>query len=373
MPERYDVIIVGAGGVGSAALRQLARRGVRVLALEQHGIAHDYGSSHGETRIIRTAYFEHPDYVPLLRRAFTGWQELEAATRRQLLTLSGLLICGPAEGEAVPGALRAAREHSLPLEQLTPVEGRQRYPGYAFPADDCILYEPQAGYLRVEDCVRAQLDDALAHGGQLRTQEPVAGWTSDGRTARVWTDSSVYEAGALVLTAGAWAPQLLRSLGIELRVLRKVLLWFAATSSDPDPSACFYFERPEGAFYGFPSIDGATIKVAEHTGGDTVDDPALVDRLCHPADVTRVAAFVEQCLPRARPLALRHSVCLYTMSPDSHFLVDRHPAYPNVTFAAGLSGHGFKFTGVLGEALADLTLAGRTDLPIDFLKLSRFH
>jgi sarcosine oxidase len=377
MAETWDCIVLGVGAMGSGALRSLARRGARVLGLEQHGVAHDLGSSHGETRIIRKAYFEHPDYVPLLHRAFEGWRDLEASAGRSLFTAAGLFLAGAAEGETVGGTIRAAQQHRLPLDRLSPAEARRAFPGFEFAGEDTIVFEREAGYLRVEACVRAQVDDALAHGATLRTGEFVTGWSSDGRTVRVLTDRGIHEGATLIVTAGAWASRLLRDLNVPLRVLRKVQLWFGVAGKEiarPDrDSPCFLYERPEGAFYGFPSLDGATIKVAEHTGGEEVEDPALVDRRLHEADVAPVRRFVASSLPAATGDVLRHSVCLYTMSPDGHFAVDRHPHHGNVAFGAGFSGHGFKFAGVIGEALADLALNGRTTLPIQFLGLDRFR
>lgn len=371
MPHTWDVIVLGVGGFGSGALYHLARRGLRVLGIEQHGVPHDYGSSHGESRIIRLAYFEHPDYVPLLRRAFEHWRELERLSGRRLLHQTGLFLCGPAEGEAVPGTRRAAEEHHLSLDVLTPAEAAARFPEFAFPPDSEVVFEQSAGWLSVEACVAAHVEQARRAGATLHLHERVERWTTDGRTVQVWTDRNRYEAAAAVITAGPWASRLLGPLGIPLRVLRKVQLWFDVREGSYRETPCFLYEQSQRTFYGFPSLDGRTIKVAEHTGGEEVEDPALVDRRCHPEDIAPVAAFVREFLPRAEPQVLRHSVCLYTMSPDGHFVVDRHPEWENVVFGAGFSGHGFKFTGVLGEVLADFVSTGATALPVRFLRLSR--
>jgi len=372
MSSTWDCIVLGVGGFGSGALRHLARRGARVLGIEQHGLPHDYGSSHGETRIIRTAYFEHPNYVPLLQRAFVDWRELELATGRRLLEPTGLFVCGSPGGETLSGTVRAAREHRLPLDLLTPEQAERRFSGFRFPAPTSVAFEGQAGWLRVEDCVAAQAAEAVRHGAQLRLQERVERWSSNGADVRVWTDRGCYHARSLVVAAGPWSAGLLRSLQVPLRVLRKVLLWFRVEAGAYRDAPCWLYETDDGAFYGFPSLDGETIKVAEHTGGEEVDDPALVDRLCRPEDIDRVAAFVHSSLPAARVDVVRHAVCMYTMSPDGHFLIDLHPEHSNVVLAAGFSGHGFKFTGVLGEALAELALERRTSLPVGFLGLSRF-
>lgn len=372
MATTWDCIVLGVGGMGSAAAAHLARRGVRVLGLEQHPLVHDWGSSHGETRIIRKAYFEHPDYVPLLQRAYENWRSLEAEQGRRLFEPTGLFLCGPESGEAVGGTLLAAKQHSLPLESLSPAEARRRFEGFRFPEESRIVFERDAGFLHVEACVRAHCDSAQQHGATLRSGETVCRWTSDGRTVRVFTDREIYEAASLIITAGPWASRLLREIRVPLVVLRKVLLWFESRPAAYRFTPCFLYEEPEGEFYGFPSLDGTSIKVAEHTGGDTVDDPALVDRLLHPADVERVRTFVTSRLSGVSGTVLKHRVCLYTKTPDSHFLIDRHPEFRNVAVGAGFSGHGFKFASVIGEVLADLALNGETSLPVGFLGLHRF-
>jgi sarcosine oxidase len=372
--QTYDVIVLGAGGFGSAACYHLARRGVRVLGLEQFACAHDRGSSHGDTRIIRLAYFEHPDYVPLLRRAYELWAELEAVSQRPLFRRARLLIAGPPQGEAITGAMAAARLHDLTVQRLTAHDAGREFPGMRVPESYAAVLEPDAGFLFVEDCVRAHWQQAAAAGAVIHSGVTVREWSAEGTGVRVQTDVGDFHAGTLVITAGAWTGALLRDLQLPLTVVRKFVGWFRTEDRAyhvDDGYPTFYFEQPDGAFYGFPSLDGQSIKVAEHTGGDPITDPLAVDRTCRTSDLDRLAPFLQQALPRARPELLRHSVCLYTLTPDRHFLVDRHPQWPQVWFAAGFSGHGFKFTSVLGEALADLACTGQTAAPIGFLRLSR--
>ena len=376
MSERWDSIVIGLGGMGSAAALELARRGQRVLGLEQHRAGHDRGSSHGESRIIRQCYFEHPDYVPLLLRAYDGWHRLERNVARQLYRPVGLLISGPPEGEAVSGARLAANQHGLTLEELSLAEAARRYPIFRLPPDHAAVFEPNAGYLLVDDCVQAQWAAARAAGATLRETEPVRSWNTEGDHVVVRTDRAEYRAERLVITAGAWAGQVLADLKLPLTVARKVVAWFPAPAAEAGHESgmpTFYIERPEGAFYGFPSLDGQTIKVAEHTGAEPVSDPAAVDRTVTAADLIRIQTFLQETLPGVSTAVDRSSVCLYTLSPDHHFLIDRLPAHPQVVFAAGFSGHGFKFCPVVGEALADLALEGRTDLPIGFLGLQRLR
>jgi len=374
MSERYDLIVVGVGGFGSAALYHAARRGLSVLGLEQFSIAHDRGSSHGETRIIRQAYFEHPDYVPLLLSAYDLWRQLEAEQGRTLMHLCGLLLAGPPEGETIAGAKLAARVHGIPLHDVAPPETHSRFPGFRFAENSAIVYEAKAGYLEVENCVRAHVEGALGRGAKLITDTAVQDWHSTGTTVRIRTSSAEYEAAAVVVTAGPWASRLLRDLAIPLEVVRKPLFWFPTRSPAYDTETgapAFYFETPFGHFYGFPSVDKRTVKAAEHSGGQPVAEPHNVVRSILPGDLELLSRFLKECLPQVETRPARHSVCLYTLTPDRHFVVDRHPEHAHVALGAGFSGHGFKFTSVIGEALVDLAVDGFTRHPVGFLSAGR--
>lgn len=373
--QHFDCIVLGVGGVGSAALYHLARRGVRVLGLDRFAPGHDRGSSHGSTRVIRLAYFEHPDYVPLLRRAFELWQELEDQRAAQLYMRTGIIEMGPPDGEVVPGVLRAARQHDLEVHELTADEVQQRYPGIRLPEHWQGVFESEAGYLWVEKCVIAYAEQAQAYGACLQTGEVVRQWSATGDGVTVQTDKQLYRAHRLVITAGAWAPQLLSSLEVPMQVLRKPLLWYRTQQPDYRGDGGFpvwLFETPNGTFYGFPELDDMGLKVAEHSGGLTVDEPLQLERQLTPADRQPVEALLRRHLPGVSDRCLHHTVCMYTSTPDGHFIVDRHPQYGQVCFAAGLSGHGFKLSNVLGEVLADLALDGHTRHPVDFLAVRRF-
>ncbi len=374
MPETCDCIVLGVGGIGSGALYHLARRGLDVIGIEQFGIAHDQGSSSGETRIIRKAYFEHPDYVPLLLEAYALWEALAQEHGQPLYNECGLMIAGPGDGEAIPGARLAADRHSIAIESITANAARGRFPGFTIPESFDVIYEPQAGFLHVEECVRAHIKQAQAAGARLQTDETVRGWSSDGMSVVVRTDRAEYHAASLVITAGAWSALMLNDLGVSLEVLRKPLYWFNTKSPAYDVAegaSAYYCELPTGSFYGFPSIDGATVKMAEHTGGQPVDDPSALDRSSLSEDEEALAQFVTQIMPDVDPAPARHAVCMYTNTPDRHFIVDAHPELPNIVMGAGFSGHGFKFASVLGRALADLAADGKTELPIGFLSVER--
>jgi len=373
MTPAYDCIVLGVGGFGSAALYHASRRGARTLGLEQFTAAHDRGSSHGESRIIRRAYFEHPDYVPLVDAAYARWAELEAAAGRTLCTRTGLLLSGPPQGGVIRGTLRAAREHQLDISEVALAEARRRFPVFDFPDDHAVLHEADAGYLRVESCVRTHIEQAASFGADLRFGETWLAWRADGNTVQVTTDCGRYEAAALIVTAGAWAARVLADLDLPLIVRRKVQFWHAVRPphvAAHQASPGFLFELPGGTFYGFPCIDGETVKVAEHSGGAVVDDPAHVDRSCGEEDIGPVEGFVSAVLPNLHRRPQSHSVCLYTMAPRERFFVDRHPRFRNVIVAAGFSGHGFKFTPAIGHALADLALGDTTQLPIRFLGMN---
>ncbi len=368
------MIVLGVGGMGSATCLELAMRGYRVLGLEQFDLVHDQGSSHGDSRIIRKAYFEHPDYVPLLHRAYELWNRLERATGRTLFLPTGLVLSGLADGETILGARYAARLHGLELHNFTPSEARKRFHGLEFSDDHDVVFEPGAGTLFVEACVQAQVDEAIRHGAVLRANEPVMNWSSNGEVVQVHTNSGVYTAQKLVVTAGAWSSKTLSEIGLQLTVIRKFVGWFPVSSGEYQAKSglpLFFYELPTGTFYGFPSFDERSIKVAEHSGGEPVLDPAHVDRTCHPSDLDRLESFMQVYLPNAGRDPVKHSVCLYTMTVDHHFVIDIHPQWQNVVFATGFSGHGFKFCPVVGQILADLVQSGKSSLPIEFLSLRR--
>ncbi len=374
--SHWQAIVVGVGGVGSAALYELSRRGITVLGIDRFSPGHDRGSSHGQTRIIRETYFEHPHYVPLARHAFDLWRELEQRSGQQLLRQTGLLQVGPPKGRVLQGVRASANQHGLEIEELNHQQVETRFPGFRVPDDLVGLFEPRAGYLLVERCVMTHVSEARKLGAELHTDETIQEIHAEKSGVEVITDRGRYTADRAIVTAGAWAGELFAELGLPLTVRRKASFWFAPRDTSYQveaPCPAFLFETPDGVFYGLPQIDETGVKVAEHSGGRTVVDPLNVDREIDAEDLARVEQFVKSCTPQLETPHRKHAVCMYTMTPDEHFIIDRHPHSPQIALAAGLSGHGFKFVGILAKALADLLLDGKTNVPVEFLSLSRFN
>ncbi|MBV9848182.1 MAG: N-methyl-L-tryptophan oxidase [Armatimonadetes bacterium] len=376
MSNSYDVIVVGVGAMGAAACRHLARRGVRVLGLEQFGIPHALGSSHGSSRLFRMAYFEHPDYVPLLQRAYALWRELEAESGQTLLPLTGGLYIGPPGSELVSGSLASARRHALPHEALDRAQLAARFPQFHLPDGYEAIYERQAGFVRPELAVAVMAERALRDGAELHGHEPVIAWQEDGNGVTAETAQAVYKAERLVFCGGAWSGRLVRDLGVALTVTRQVMAWVWPRRPDlfaPDRFPTWAIANEDGTLhYGVPLLpDVPGVKIAHH-GRGVPTDPDAVAHQALPGDEEDFRPALRRFLPDADGPTLSLRVCLYTNSPDGHFIIDHHPRHPRVTLACGFSGHGFKFAPVIGEALADLAQQGTTTLPIGFLRLGRF-
>ncbi len=376
----FDCIVIGFGGVGSAALREAAKRGWSVLGIDRFGPAHDRGSSHGQTRIIRRAYFEHPSYVPLTHRAFEMWEELNRRHRtaieiRELITPAGLLQVGTPDSQVIQGVQASARKYGLRVETFSADEIERRLPIFKIGSDQIGLFEPDAGVLRVELCVAAMINQAIKLGAKVVSNAVVNRWTtSAGGRFKVETDSGVFESQRLIIATGAWSQSLLPNLRLNLQVLRKQQHWFQIDRVDQKlindfPSTLV--ETADGScFYAIPEINYLGMKVCEHSGGQQVEDPTELESELDEAELNRVTQFMQTYLNYGYHRLVHHSSCMYTMSPDSHFIVDCHPDHQHVAFAAGLSGHGFKFSPVIGKYLVDL-LDGHRDPDFEFLRYER--
>ena len=370
--DRYDVVVVGVGGMGSAALYHLARRGKRVLGLERFDLLHEHGSSHGLTRIIRLAYFEHPDYVPLLRRAYELWRELEAEAGEQLLHVTGIVEGGD---RILDGVLRSCEEHDIRHEVLSGAEIAERFPAYRLPPAMDVVHQPDGGFVVPERCIVAHVEGALSHGATLRARERVLEWEQNENGVRVTTDRGVVEAETLVLTAGAWSQDVARLPAGLVRGVRQSLAWLQPTRPElfePDRMPVFNLALDGEHFYGFPAhgIPGFKLGRYDHFGAG--GDPDTISREPTLEDEAPLRAFAERYFPDGAGPTVALKTCLFEPSPDEHFLIDRHPDAPSAVVAAGFSGHGYKFCSVVGEILADLAIDGSTRHDIELFRLDRF-
>ena len=365
--------------MGSAAAWMLARRGLSVVAFDRFRPPHNLGSSHGDTRVIREAYYEDPSYVPLVQRAYELWGELAAATDRQLLRRTGALMVSEADGLLVPGALASAREHNIPHEPLSAAEIRRRFPVMA-PRESLIgLFEHRAGALDIEGCISAQLELAARNGAELRFDAPIERWTPTDLNdlespIEIQTPDGVVAADRLILTAGAWTASLLRKLELPLLVSRQVMFWLRPKGDASRFLAgnlpIWMWERGRQDFgYGLPDF-GNGVKVGHHFPDEAVE-PSDYDRNIHPRDEATIRAWLGDTLPDASGQILRAETCLYTNTPDAHFLLDLHPKRPNIVAACPCSGHGFKFAPAIGEAIADLAIDRRSCHDLHLFRFER--
>ncbi len=371
----YDAIVLGVGGMGSAACFHLARRGLRVLGLERYDVPHAMGSSHGVNRIIRLAYYEDPSYVPLLRRAYELWRELEAGFGERLLHVTGSIDAGGPDDEVFHGSLRSCELHGLRHEVLSSDELARRHPGYRLPAGHLAVFQPEGGFLVSERCVVAHVVAAQAAGAEVRARERVLGWEPDGDGVRVTTDRGTYRAGRLVVCAGAWIGELVPELEGLARPERQVLGWFQPRRPEafrPEVFPVFNLAVAEGRYYGFPvwGVPGFKVGRYHHLGEEGTADG--IDREPRAEDEALLRAFAERYFPDGAGPTMGLRGCLFTNTPDEHFVLDRHPAYPQVVLASPCSGHGFKFCSVIGEILADLAERGETRHEIGRFGLGRF-
>jgi sarcosine oxidase len=377
---RYDAIVIGVGAMGAASCAFLARRGARVLGLDRYAIPNTMGTSHGATRVLRLCYYEHPDYVPLLRRGHELWHELNEGrgpANEPLLELTGGLYMGRPDDAFIGGTLEAARLHDLPHERLDHAALATRFPQFVVPDDHVGVLEPEAGLLRPERIIAAYAARARADGAELHADEAVRSWEADAGGVVVRTDRGSYTAAQLVICAGPWTAALAGELGVELTVSRQLFAWVRPRRPEPlriGRLPIWGIDDPDGYFfYGFPMHpDEPGLKIARHHVGPPAD-PDTIDRSIAPEDETDVRLAVARHLPDARGPIESMAVCMYTNTPDAHFVIDRHPAHENVHVAAGFSGHGFKFASVVGEVMADLALRGGTAHPVGFLGLDRFR
>ena len=372
----YNAIVVGLGAMGSATLYHLARRGWRVLGLEQLTPANTMGSSHGDSRIIREMYFEHPLYVPLVQRAYDLWSELESESGKSLMTINGGLMIGPPDGFVVQGTIRSATEHKLAYEVLDPAETHRRFPAFELADNLVAVLDPRAGYLDPEACVNAHVDLSRSAGAEVRFDEPLLSWIPEGNGVRVTTPKGDYAADFLVMAGGAWNRHLLRDINLDLRIERQVVFWFDPELDnnlfDKSRFPIYAFEYTAGHFcYGFPRLARGVKAAGMHTGEITFN-PEDVRRSISADEVEPLRSALRPVLPRLANAPVGESAtCLFTNTSDNDFLIDFHPAYRQVLISSPCSGHGFKFSSAIGELQADLLMTGKTRFDLSPFRLDR--
>jgi sarcosine oxidase len=372
---KYDVAIIGLGAMGSAAAYALAKRGAKVIAFDRLAPPHHMGSTHGHTRIIREAYYEHPLYVPLVRRSYELWAELEKECGEKLFTQTGGLWVGPKDGELVKGALESVREHNIAHDLLSADEITKRFPAYRARAEWVGLLEHRAGMLAPEKCVHAFHVGAIQHGAEIHTGTEVLSWSTSARGATVVTQGRSYEAKQLVVAAGAWLPGLAKkmNLKIPLEIERQMSHWFAPSTNDEKyratASPVALFEMPGDMFLTMGD-EGHGVKCGKHHSGRPTS-PEAVNRIVSDAENEASRVILEEVMPGAGGKLLEARVCLYTNTPDHHFIIDRFDQGRAVLLSP-CSGHGFKFASGIGEIAAQLVMDGKSGMDLSPFSLSRF-
>lgn len=378
----FDVIVIGVGSMGSAACYYLAKSGVKVLGIEQFSIPHDQGSHAGQSRIIRKAYFEHPDYVPLLERAYHNWRQLESETGTQLYFPTGLLYAGKSDGVLVQGVKASAKQYNIQVDALSLAESKIKFPQFHIPVDFEMLFEPDAGLLTPERCILSFTEQAIKAEATIHTQEQLIAWKEVPGCITVTTNKNTYTCAKLIITTGAWTAHVAPELKKQLTVTRQVLAWAIPYQSDSyalGKFPCWLIDDAQqpGMYYGFPILPTAQLggpiglKAAYHYPGQPTD-ANQVNRTISKTEETELMQSVRQYLPEGFTAIHVSKTCLYTNTPDENFIIDFLSQNNNVIVAAGFSGHGFKFASVVGEVLSELALKGESKLPIGFLSTKRF-
>jgi sarcosine oxidase len=380
--KHFDVIVLGLGSMGSATCYYLAKEGVKVLGLEQYDIPHELGSHAGQSRIIRKAYFEHPDYVPLLNRAYQNWKDLEGLTGSQVYFKTGLLYAGKKDHLLMKGVRQSAGEYNVKVDQLSAQDVKKQFGQFQIPGDYDILFEPDAGFVTPERSILLYTEQAIKNGAVIRTKEKIIDWKKDGNDIIVKSNSTSYTCKKLVICAGPWAGKMIPGLGSKLTVTRQMIAWVNPKKWKPFelgefPCWVIADEAKPGIYYGFPILPvgkfGGPIglKLAHHYQGK-VSDPDTLNRVPNAEDEANLVYALNKFFPEGYDSTHVMKTCLYTNTPDENFILDMLPGYNNVVIATGFSGHGFKFASVVGEIMTDLAVRGKTNLPIGFLNAQRY-
>jgi sarcosine oxidase len=373
--RNYDVVVVGLGAMGSATLYALAQRGLNVIGIDRFEPRHCFGSSYGESRIIRMAYYEDPAYVPLLRLAYEAWRLLECRTGERVLTITGILEAGARGSVLVEGSLRSAIEHEIPHEVLLARQANKRFPAFSIPSDWNCVFQPDAGILQPEKAIALFVRSAIAHGASVAQGTRVASVIGVKDQVEVRLESGeTIGARSAVLATGPWIRDLVPELGARMRLTRQPLLWFKPQDERlvrPDYMPLFFLQTPDDLVYGFPDFLGSGVKAASHAPCGDLASPDEIRAAVSEEEKAHLRDMIDRYMPAAAGPVCRTHVCIYTRSPDEHFVLGLHPGTPQIVLASPCSGHGFKFAGIFGEILADLATKRETDKPIDLFRPSR--
>lgn len=373
---KYDVIIIGAGSMGMAAGYFLSRSGKKTLLIDSYNPPHSKGSHHGETRIIRFAYAEGEEYVPFILKAQELWNDLERTSGKQLFIQTGVLSVGNEESDFIQNTISSANKYSLPLNVMDSNEIQNSWSGITLPNHFMGCFEPTSGVLKCEESIKAYQELAESYGATIISNSRVREMSILNDRVTIKTDEKTFYSDALVVSAGAWSRNLLSMLDLDLPLapVRKTFAWFNANETIYNHKGfpAFAFETPKGLYYGFPSIDGAGLKVGRHDGGDQINPDLPMRGFGEIAeDESDLVQFLNRYMPNIGQLKYGKT-CMYTLTPDEKFIIDLHPKYSNVAIAAGFSGHGFKFSSAVGQALSNLIISGKNDIDISQFSINRF-
>ncbi|HZH59520.1 MAG TPA: N-methyl-L-tryptophan oxidase [Metabacillus sp.] len=373
---KYDVIIIGAGSMGMAAGYYLAKSGKKTLLLDSYNPPHNKGSHHGETRIIRYAYAEGEEYVPFILKAQELWNDLEKTSGKQIFIQTGVLSVGNEESDFIKNTISSAEKYSLPLHVMDLNEIHNSWSGITLPNNYTGCFEPTSGVLKCEESIKAYQELAELHGATILSNSRVREISILNDRVTIITDEKTFYSDALVVSAGAWSGDLLSMLDLDIPLtpVRKTFAWFNAheTIYNHNRFPAFAFETTKGLYYGFPSIDGSGLKVGRHDGGDQIYPDEAIRGFGELAeDEGDLVQFLNQYMPNVGQLKYGKT-CMYTLTPDEKFIIDLHPKYSNVAIAAGFSGHGFKFSSAVGQALSNLIISGKNDIDISQFSINRF-
>ncbi len=382
MSATYDVIVIGVGTMGSSACYQLASRGYKVLGIEQFDIVNELSSHSGQSRIIRKAYFEHPDYIPLLEKAYGSWRDFEKITNSKLYYKTGLLYAGLPDSTIIRGVREASIKYNIEVKEITASRAQTQFPQFKIPVDYNVLLEPDAGFILPDVAIKLFAEQSIKKGAQLNSNEKVLNWTRNDTGVTVTTDKGSYTSEKLIITAGPWVREIV-PYDFELKVTRQVIGWVEPVDKaifvmDKCPCWVMTAEKAQGIYYGIPYLESdhfagpSGLKFGHHYPGETTD-PETINRNPNDMDRKTLQTIARKCFSKEMKTSIDMKTCIYTNSPDENFIIDFLPDYDkDVVIATGFSGHGFKFAPVVGEVLADLAIVGRTTHPIEFLSAKRF-